>query len=635
MSTAAEFDHTYAADALANQLRYNKHVSDMGQEHDLLPAGVEHFTDAKAVDESDDWHFPTEEERRTLRRVSEKMNWPAFAICICEFAERFSYYGATQVYSNFISKPRPVVHGQLSRTGANHGTDSTSGALGLGTVASQGLTLFNTFWCYVTPLLAGWLADAYLGRFPIICYGTVIAQVGHILLTVSAIPGVIDNQKGAEACFVIALIIMGTGTGVFKASCSVLVAEQIKIKQLTVITLKSGEKVIVDPALTTARTYMWYYEMINLGSLAGQLGMIYAEQNVGYWLAYLLPTLVFFLPFPVLWFGRHYYKSEPPNGSVLTQACGALWLCIKNTLSWNPWTFMRKYGTDEFWSYARPSTFRGAVRPKWMTYDDRWVDQLDRGVKACNIFLLFPLYWLCYNQITNNLIVQAGQMDMGGAPNELVSQLDPIFIIVFVLLFQFVLYPACERYNIPLTPLKRITIGFFLASFAMVWAAVLQHYIYKTSPCGTRVGDKHHYAPDGSKCSLLKNSSSLSMWVSSGSYVLIAFSELFASVTSMEVAMIMAPKNMRSIVMAVGTFTTAVASAIGEAFIGLSQNPNWVINYGLFAGLAFVGGILFWLCFRNIDRNQDYLNMIGQETFEEQVAHGAEPDVSDEKAQVV
>ena len=114
------------------------------------------------------------------------------------------------------------------------------------------------------------------------------------------------------------------------------------------------------------------------------------------------------------------------------------------------------------------------------------------------------------------------------------------------------------------------------------------------------------------------------MWVSSGSYVLIAFSELFASVTSMEVAMVMAPKNMRSIVMAIGTFMSAIASAIGEAFIGLSQNPNWVINYGLFAGLAFVGGILFWLCFRRIDQHQDSLNMVGQETFEERVARGVE-----------
>ncbi|KAL4401703.1 transmembrane transporter [Malassezia pachydermatis] len=619
----APYQGAVAAVGMVGQEDYNMELEQTGHKPEIFPAGVAHLTDAEKLDETiDEWHFPTEEERMTLRRVPEKMNWPAFAICVCEFAERFSYYGATQVYSNFINNPRPTIGGNFSETGANHGSgEAKSGALGLGSVTAQGLILFNSFWCYVTPLIAAWIADAYLGRFRIICYGVVIAQVGHILLVISAIPGVLNNQTGAEACFVLALIIMGTGTGIFKSSCPVLVAEQIKIKEQTVVTLKSGEKVIVDPALTTARTYMWYYEMINLGSLAGQLGMIYAERNVGFWLAFLLPTLVFFLPFPVLWFGRNYYKSEPPNGSVLTQACGALWIGIKKTASWNPIKMVRSYGSKEFWDYARPSNYPDP-KPKWMTYEDRWIDQLARGIKACNIFVLFPLYWLCYNQINSPLIVQAGQMDMGGSPNELVAQLDPIFIIVFVLLFQFGLYPMAEKYSIPFTPIRRITIGFILASFSMIWAAVVQHYIYKTSPCHDHVGDEGYFAPDGSECSELdKNRSPLNMWVTAGAFVLIAFSELFASVTSMEVAMVMAPKNMRSIVMAIGSFTSAVASAIGEAFVPLAENPLWVVNYGVFAGLAFVGGILFYICFRNVDRHQDELNLIGQEGFENEVAY--------------
>ena len=82
---------------------------------------------------------------------------------------------------------------------------------------------------------------------------------------------------------------------------------------------------------------------------------------------------------------------------------------------------------------------------------------------------------------------------------------------------------------------------------------------------------------------------------------------MFASIVSMEVAMIMAPKNMRSIVMAIGTFTTAIAAAIGEAFVALSANPLFVVNYGVFAGLSFVGGILFWLTFYKLDRKADEL----------------------------
>lgn len=42
----------------------------------------------------------------------------------------------------------------------------------------------------------------------------------------------------------------------FKANISPLVAEQYRKTKLFVIVTKSGEKVIVDPALTVSRVYM-------------------------------------------------------------------------------------------------------------------------------------------------------------------------------------------------------------------------------------------------------------------------------------------------------------------------------------------------------------------------------------------
>jgi proton-dependent oligopeptide transporter, POT family len=58
----------------------------------------------------------------------------------------------------------------------------------------------------------------------------------------------------------------------------------------------------------------------------------------------------------------------------------------------------------------------------------------------------------------------------------------------------------------------------------------------------------------------------LNVWIQSGSYILIAFSEIFASITGLEYAFTKAPKNMRSLVMAMFLFATAVSSAIGEGF---------------------------------------------------------------------
>lgn len=51
--------------------------------------------------------LPTEEENATLRKVADSLPWVSFSLCLVEFAERASYYGAKTVYSNFIEYPLP------------------------------------------------------------------------------------------------------------------------------------------------------------------------------------------------------------------------------------------------------------------------------------------------------------------------------------------------------------------------------------------------------------------------------------------------------------------------------------------------------------------------------------------------
>lgn len=614
----------FEAEALADQALYSNEMRKLGHE-DNVPAAIGHNDPIKVDAGVADWHFPSDEERATLRRVPEKLPLAMFAIGVCELAERFSFYGATQVFTNYIANPRP------SRSGAAyHKHNGKSGALGKGDQAANGLTTFNQFWCYCTPLIGAWIADEYLGRYTTISVAVGIAMVGHILLVISAIPSVLDNSQGSYACFIIAIVIMGLGTGFFKSNCSVLIAEQMKIKEQTVVILKNGEKVIIDPALTTARVYMWFYMLINLGSLGGQLGMIYAEKYVGFWLAYLLPTIVFLIPIPVLFFGRNYYVRTPPQGSVLGTAVRALMLALKRSWSWSPMQLLRNTRRGDFWNSIKPSMMPAESQPKWMQksfYSDMWVDEVARGFKACQVFVLFPLYWLCYNQINNNLIIQANQMYLGSSPSEIVAQLDPIFIIVFVLLFQFCIYPLVDKYRIPLTPLKRIVIGFMIASFSMVWAAVLQSYIYKTNPCGSHVADEGFQAPDGTDCSEV--TSNLSVWIQSGSYVLVAFSELFASVTSLEYAMLMAPKSMRSMIMGISLFTTAIAAAIGEAFNPLASNPLFTVNYAVFAGLSFLAGLLFMVVFRDLDRRQEEMNTLDQKPKNGEFMIEQQPELSE------
>lgn len=160
------------------------------------------------------------------------------------------------MFVNFIQYPRPGT--STGRALDPNAKNAQPGFLGLGQRASTGITTFNQFWVYLVPLFGAYIADTYLGRFRTVWISVVITILGHATLTVSAAPHIIDNGTGgATACFVIGMVIMGLGTGGFKPNISPMIAEQIPTERMFVKTLKSGERVLVDPAVTLSRVYNW------------------------------------------------------------------------------------------------------------------------------------------------------------------------------------------------------------------------------------------------------------------------------------------------------------------------------------------------------------------------------------------
>ncbi|KAJ7098210.1 POT family-domain-containing protein [Mycena crocata] len=550
----------------------------------------------------DGLEFPTDEERATLRRVSDAIPWNAYLIAFVEAAERFSFYGSSVVFTNFIQHGLP----EGSHTGAG-GANGQSGALGRGQQASTGIGTFYQFWCYVVPLFGAYVADAHLGRYNTVVIAVGIALVGHIILIVSAVPGVIENNNSSFGVFLLAIIVTGFGTGLFKANISPLVAEQYRRTKLFVVTTKSGERVIVDPALTVARVYMYFYLFINVGALIGQISMAYAEKYVGFWLSYTLPTVVFLFCPLVLILGRNRYKRSPPTGSVLALFLHLFSFAARGKWSLNPVRTYKNMSTPDFWEAGKPSVVEasGQEKPKWMTFDDQWVEEVKRGIKACKVFLWIPIYWLTYNQLNNNLTSQAATMETHGVPNDVISNLDPFALIIFIPICDQLLYPAMQRWGWRFTALKKITAGFFFGAAAMVWAAVVQHYIYKTNPCGYSAAT----CADADGNPIV---SPLNVWIQTGSYVLLAFSEIFASITGLEYAFTKAPVNMRSLVMSVFLFSSAISAALGEAFVTLSLDPLLVWNYGSMAVIAFIAGCIFWITVRKIDAQEDELNNLAE-----------------------
>lgn len=434
-------------------------------------------------------------------------------------------------------------------------------------------------------------------------------MVGHIILVISAIPPVIVKGSSALACFTIGLVIMGLGTGGFKSNISPLIAEQYLETRAYVRTNKTGKKEIVDPAATSARIYLYFYLLINCGSLCGSLAMVYAEHYVGFYLSFLLPTIVFGISPLVLFIFKKHYHLTPPTGSVMGKAAKLIAFAFKGKWSWNPVTLKRNLKDDNFWNRVKPSNIPRDQRPEWMTFDDLWVDEVRRGLLACKVFLWYPLYWLAYNQMTNNLTSQANTLHLGGVPNDVLNNLNPISIIILVPIMDYVIYPAIRKTGFDLTPIKKITGGFMLASLSMVAATVTQAWIYKNGPCG--------YSPNYRASELDEDcQSSLSVWIQTLPYVLIGMSEVLASITKLEYAYTKAPKNMRSTVQAIALSTSAISSALSQALVGLSEDPLLVWNYGSVAVVAFAGGVGFYFTFRKADKQEHQLNALAASAYE-------------------
>ncbi|KAJ5731364.1 uncharacterized protein N7483_005872 [Penicillium malachiteum] len=528
-----------------------------------------------------------------LRRVSAPIPWAVYTVAFVELCERFSYYGTQVLYSNFVNHSLPQINGPAGSnhyTGAGGGSSQgVSGALGKGVETANGVNTFNTFWCYCVPLFSAWLADEHWGRYKTICWSIAAAIL------------VITNTNACFGVFMLGVIIMGLGTGGFKPNISALVVEQIPVVNLKVRTLPSGERVIIDPTITQSRIYHYFYLFINIGALIGQIGMAYAEKYVGFWLAFLLPTIMFLTTPFVMWWGRKRYRQTPPQGSVTSKAIRAFMFALRDRWHWNPVKLWKRTHDGTLWEAAKPSNIPPHLRPAWMTFDDAWVDEVRRGFAACAVFCWYPLYWLAYGQLTNNLTSQASTMTLHGVPNDVVNNLDPFALIICIPLCDAFLYPGLRKMGFQFTAIKKIFVGFIFAAIAMIWSAAVQYYIYKTSPCGYNANDC--YTADGAI-----RAAPLSVWIQTGAYIFIALSEIFASITSLEYAYSKAPRNMRSLIQAISLFTNAISAAIAEALNPLSSDPLLIWNYGVFAVLAGVGGFGFIWQFWSLDKEEDELN---------------------------
>lgn len=532
--------------------------------------------DEKHIDESlietPEGDVPTEHEKATLRHVGESLPFAVFLVAIIELSERFTYYGCQGIFQNYVQRPLDGSQGP--------------GALGMGHQGATGLTTFYTFWCYVTPLLGGLIADQYLGKYKTIVTFAGVYWCGLLILVCTSIPSSLRAGAGLGG-YIASILLTGLGTGGIKANVAPLIAEQYKRRTMAIAVTKKGERVVIDPYVTIQRIFLIFYWSINIGALS-LLATPYMERDIGFWSAYLLCLCMFMVGITVLVLGRKQYVDRPPDGTVVLDSFKAVGLMIRHR------------NMDA----AKPSWLAQNKASKTVSWDDNFVEELKRALVGCKVFTIYPIYWVCYGQFSNNFVTQAGQMAGHGIPNDLMQNFDPIAIIVFVPLMDRLVYPLLRKARIPFKPISRITFGFWIAALAMAYAAIVQHLIYSAGPC------YEHPLCDASVVNGVAYGNNVHIAIQTPAYMLIGISEIFASATGYEYAYTKAPPRMKSFVQSLFLLTNAFGSALGEAFVPAAFDPAILWMYvGLAIG-TFLCGCLIWILFGKYNQTEEKMNYI-------------------------
>jgi POT family proton-dependent oligopeptide transporter len=184
-----------------------------------------------------------------------------------EFWERFSYYGFMGIMVLFMV------------------ADPVAG--GLGYDRSRALFLFGLFTGFIwfMPLLGGWLADKFLGPRLAVLLGCIGLAVGNFLLATSSFSAKGGQVDAAMGFFVIGILTMIAGAGLFKSNASALLGQLF------------GPN---DPRREVG--FILFYMGINMGALVAPFGAGTAGERVGWGWGFLLAGVGMLIGFLVFAF---------------------------------------------------------------------------------------------------------------------------------------------------------------------------------------------------------------------------------------------------------------------------------------------------------------------------------------------
>ncbi|XP_043698120.1 protein NRT1/ PTR FAMILY 5.6-like [Telopea speciosissima] len=404
--------------------------------------------------------------------------WKAslFIIAI-EFSERLSYFG---IATNLIIYLTKVIHQDLKTAAKN-----------------------VNYWSGVTtmmPLIGGFLADSYFGRFNSVLISSFIYLLGLILLTMSELipslkPCNMDNctnsTKIHEIMFFLAIYMISVGTGGHKPSLESFGADQFD-----------------DDHSEERKKKMSYFNWWNFGLCSGLvLGVtviVYVQDYVGWGVADIILTVVMAITIVIFFIGRPFYRFRMPEGSPLTPMLQVSVAAITKRSLPHP--------SDPSQLYEVPKTQKTQGRllchtPKlkfldkaaiiednkkgsiekspWRLSTVTKVEEMKLILNMIPIWLSSLTFGLCVAQSSTFFIKQASTMNRRISINHHGFMIPPatiyaiaaIGMIISVVIYDKILEPVLRKARGKergIEILQRIGIGMLFSSITMVTAALVE-----------------------------------------------------------------------------------------------------------------------------------------------------------------
>jgi len=138
--------------------------------------------------------------------------------------------------------------------------------------------------------------------------------------------------------------------------------------------------------------------------------------------------------------------------------------------------------------------------PETLDYaENRFGKNFVADVKAlknvCYMFIPFPLFWALFDQQGSRWLFQATRMDGNlfgyTIPADSFQAVNPIMILLFIPLFDFVIYPLLAKIGLCRTDLQKIVTGGVLAGIAFIVSGILELELVKTYPRLPEAGTMH------------------------------------------------------------------------------------------------------------------------------------------------